>query len=192
MSAFTQKAITNAFIELLGERPLDKITVTDIVSRCDVSRNTFYYHYSDIYALVEELLFTETERIMQDATSYESWQEAFLQAQRFVLENKRAVYHLYHSVSRDQVVRYLRSVTRRSVERFVQGQAAGLAVPPEDIELMTDFYTAALVELMLQWVRDGMKRDLEQYIPSMGRLLEGNIRDAFRRSAARAAAGADK
>lgn len=192
MSAFTQKAITNAFIELLGERPLDKITVTDIVSRCDVSRNTFYYHYSDIYALVEELLFTETERIMQDATTYESWQEAFLQAQRFVLENKRAVYHLYHSVSRDQVVRYLRSVTRRSVERFVQGQAEGLAVPPEDIELMTDFYTAALVELMLQWVRDGMKRDLEQYIPSMGRLLEGNIRDAFRRSAARAVAAADK
>ncbi|HBJ10863.1 MAG TPA: TetR family transcriptional regulator, partial [Ruminococcaceae bacterium] len=52
MAQFTKKAIIDAFTELIGERPFDKITVKDIVTRCGVNRNTFYYYFEDIYALV--------------------------------------------------------------------------------------------------------------------------------------------
>ena len=43
MSQFTKRAIMETFIKLLGEHPLDKITVKDIVEECGVNRNTFYY-----------------------------------------------------------------------------------------------------------------------------------------------------
>ena len=56
MTQFTSKAIEESFIRLLNERPLDKITIKDIVDDCGISRNTFYYHFQDITALLEHIL----------------------------------------------------------------------------------------------------------------------------------------
>ena len=42
MASFTKKAICQSFIKLLSERPIDKITVKDIVDDCGIARNTFY------------------------------------------------------------------------------------------------------------------------------------------------------
>ena len=48
MSGFTKEIIAKTFTELLDEKPMSKITVKDIVERCGVNRNTFYYHFKDI------------------------------------------------------------------------------------------------------------------------------------------------
>ena len=56
MANFTEKAIKASFLKLLNERPLTKITVRDIVEDCGINRNSFYYHYRDIPALLEELI----------------------------------------------------------------------------------------------------------------------------------------
>ena len=56
MSQLTKRAITESFMKLINQVPFDKITVKDIVEDCGVNRNTFYYHYSDIYALLDEIL----------------------------------------------------------------------------------------------------------------------------------------
>ena len=50
----TKEIIRDAFWELLEEKPYNKITVQDIVNRCQVNRNTFYYHFQNIPALMEE------------------------------------------------------------------------------------------------------------------------------------------
>ena len=60
----TQQIIQSAFIRILNQKPLDKITVRDVVSECNVSRNTFYYYYQDIYALLEQVLLDETEQAL--------------------------------------------------------------------------------------------------------------------------------
>ena len=89
MAVRTKQAIRQAFIELLNERPLDKISVKDIAERSTVNRNTFYYYYADIYALVDA-----------------SWEEAFREATAFVSENKRAVHHLFNSGNRNILEHY--------------------------------------------------------------------------------------
>ena len=53
MAVRTKQAIRQAFIELLNERPLDKISVKDIAERSTVNRNTFYYYSAALYAVVE-------------------------------------------------------------------------------------------------------------------------------------------
>ena len=60
MTKFTRNAIKETFMQLLNEKPLDKISVRDVVESCGISRNTFYYHYHDIYEVLEEIL--EEER----------------------------------------------------------------------------------------------------------------------------------
>lgn len=49
----TKNAIIDAFWLLLEEKPYNKITVKDIVERCQINRNTFYYHFHDIPELLE-------------------------------------------------------------------------------------------------------------------------------------------
>ena len=66
MSHLTEQAIQATFIRLLNERPLDKITVRDLADECGISRNTFYYHYHDIYELLEKMFEGEKERMLQD------------------------------------------------------------------------------------------------------------------------------
>ena len=57
MSGFTKDIIARTLIELLDEKPMSKVTVKDIVERCGVNRNTFYYHFHDIPAVVEYLYY---------------------------------------------------------------------------------------------------------------------------------------
>ena len=55
MVQYTKKAIAESFMELLNERPFDKISVVDIAEKCGINRNTFYYYYADVYALVDDV-----------------------------------------------------------------------------------------------------------------------------------------
>ena len=54
MIQYTEKAIQQTFQEMLTEMPFDKITVTELVKRCEISPNTFYYHYNNIIEFLEE------------------------------------------------------------------------------------------------------------------------------------------
>lgn len=182
MAQRTKLAIRQAFIELLNERPLDKISVKDIAERSTVNRNTFYYYYADIYALVEEIFRTETEQILEKLRRYETWQEAFREATAFATANKRAVYHLFNSGNRDILEHYYHKVTNAAMLYCVRGQGEGLHADEEDIQALADFYSAALTGLTVNWLRGGMKSDVEDRMDRLGRLLDGNIRQALERS----------
>ena len=182
MAVRTKQAIRQAFIELLNERPLDKISVKDIAERSTVNRNTFYYYYADIYALVEEIFQTETQLFMEKLHSYASWEEAFREATAFVSENKRAVHHLFNSGNRNILEHYYHKVTYAAMLSYVRGQAEGLSAAEEDIQSLAQFYAAALSGMTADWLRGGMKSNVNDHIDRLGRLLEGNIRQALERS----------
>ena len=94
MSQFTKKAIVETFLELLKEHSLDKITVKDIVEKCGINRNTFYYYYQDIYDLIDDVFDIETKKVLEDEKQYESWYEELLRVALFVVENRQAILHI--------------------------------------------------------------------------------------------------
>lgn len=49
----SKKMIKEAFFSLIQEKPIEKITVTDIVNKADINRSTFYAHYPDIRGIME-------------------------------------------------------------------------------------------------------------------------------------------
>jgi AcrR family transcriptional regulator len=51
----SRKLIRQAFLELIQEKDVEKITVTDIITRADINRGTFYAHYQDIRDLMEQM-----------------------------------------------------------------------------------------------------------------------------------------
>ena len=110
MSAFTEKAIVDAFVSLLNEHPLDKITVKNIIDKCGVNRSTFYYYFEDIYDLINKIFEYETGKIVNKHSEYESWADGIKEAMSFAIDNKKAIYHVYKSVSRERLNKYLNEV----------------------------------------------------------------------------------
>ena len=106
MTKFTRNAIKETFMQLLNEKPLDKISVRDVVESCGISRNTFYYHYHDIYEVLEEILEEERAKTLGDFSEWNSLKEGIRGTTHFALQNRRAVYHIYHSMNRENLEKF--------------------------------------------------------------------------------------
>lgn len=156
MAKFTQKAIMVSFLELLKTRSLDKVTVKDIVETCEVNRNTFYYYYSDIYELLEDVFREEIEKVMDEANSDASFYEEYIKAANIILRYKEAIKHIYHSKSKDVLENYLETVTNDLVGRYVEKAAEGHRISEENMEYICKFYSYAIVGSTLHWIHKGM------------------------------------
>ena len=75
MATHTKRTIRDSFIGLLNEKPLSQITVRDIVDRCGLNRNTFYYYYQDIPQLLESIVDEEADRMIREHPAAESLEE---------------------------------------------------------------------------------------------------------------------
>ncbi len=179
MSQITKKALAASLKKLLFQKPLDKITIIDIVEDCEVNRQTFYYHFQDIYDLVEWMFLTEAAAALNGKKTYDTWQHGFLQVFEYALENKPLVINIYHSMSRDQLERYLYDVTYNLLIGVVEEQADGLTVRDSDKKFIADFYKFAFVGLMLDWIKRGMKDDPKKIIDHLSVLIQGDIKRAL-------------
>ncbi len=104
----TRKMITGALIELLQTKDLDKISVREICERADVNRSTFYDHYEDIYALMNDI---ERDFIAQIPTdnSSKGIEEQLLTFVRYVQQNAPhyAAIRKYNGLLEEEVARSL-------------------------------------------------------------------------------------
>ena len=91
MSQVTKRALEASLKKLLLEKPLHKITVSDITDDCGINRMTFYYHFKDIYDLVEWSCEEDASRALAGKKTYETWQQGFLQLFKAVEEQARGM-----------------------------------------------------------------------------------------------------
>ena len=163
MAKQTQKFIMSTFMQLLENESLDKITVRDIVEECEINRNTFYYHYSDIYDLLDDVFLVEYER-----------------AARFVLKYKKAILHIYDSKKRDVLQNYLETLAFSFISRFVKKEADGYGLPDEDIDYITGFYTHAIVGNTIEWIKRKLPSGQEKFIARTAGTFNATVKDMIR------------
>ncbi|MGI6094788.1 MAG: TetR/AcrR family transcriptional regulator [Lachnospiraceae bacterium] len=178
MSKITKLALEASFKKLLLQKPLNKITINDITEECGVSRMTFYYHFQDIYDLIEWICIEEAERALGENKTYDTWQEGFYNVFKWVQENKAFVMNVYHSVSREQIELYLYKVTYQLLINVVEERAEGVPLREEDKVFIAHFYKYAFVGIMLDWIRNGMKEDPQWIISRLNVLVQGDIAKA--------------
>ena len=77
MSQTTKRALEASLKKLLLEKPLNKITINDITEDCGVNRMTFYYHFKDIYDLVDWILTEDAVKAMEGRQSFDNGPKHF-------------------------------------------------------------------------------------------------------------------
>ena len=175
MSNITKHALAESLKKLLLKKPLNKITINDLTTDCGISRMAFYYHFKDIYDLVEWTCLEESRKALQGKKTYDTWQDGLRQIFEAVLSNKPFILNAYRTLSREQIENYLFQLTYDLLRDVVEEQAAGTSLSTQKKEFIANFYKYSFVGIMLDWIKKGMKEDYEEIIRDMILTLHGNI-----------------
>ena len=175
MSQVTKRALEQSLKNLLLKKPLTKITVGDIADDCGINRMTFYYHFKDIYDLVEWACIEDATRALQGKKTYDTWQDGLLQIFEAVLENKPFILNVYRSVSRERMENYLYSLIYQLIEGVVEEKSVNMKVSAEQKKFIADFYKYSFVGVMLDWVKRGMKETPREMAGLISITMQGNI-----------------
>ena len=181
MSQVTKRALEASLKNLLLQKPLSKITINDIAEDCGINRMTFYYHFKDIYDLIEWSCEEDASRALAGKKTYDTWPQGLLQIFEAVQDNKPFIMNVYRSVSREQVENYLYRLTYDLLAGVVEEQAAGMSVREEDKAFLATVYKYMLVGLMLDWIKGDMKADPKLIVDRLALVIHGNIREALER-----------
>ena len=171
----TKRALEASLKNLLLQKPLNKITINDITEDCGISRMTFYYHFKDIYDLVEWSCMEDAARALEGKKTYDTWQEGFLNIFRAVQANKPFVMNVYRSVSRERVEQYLKPLVHNLVLGVIEEKSAEMAVSEADKSFIAYFYEYAFIGIMLDWISENMKGDPEIIVERTSKLIHGSI-----------------
>ena len=183
MASFTKKAIVQTFLKLLDDRPLNQITVKDIVEARGINRNSFYYHFEDLPSLLEEILKDEADRIINEHASVSSLEDCLCVAIDFALKHKRAVMHTYGATNRALYEQYLDRVSQYVVSEYINMKFKEIPADPADKELLIHFFKCILIGGALDWIADGMRYDIRQHVRRLCLLFDGTVEEALHRSA---------
>ena len=181
MSELTKRALEQSLKNLLLQKPLSKITISDIADDCGINRMTFYYHFKDIYDLVEGSCQEDAAKALAGKKTYETWQQGFEQIFEAVLANKPFIMNVYHSVSREQVENYLYKLTYDLLAGVVEEQAQGMSVRQEDKAFIATLYKYMFVGLMLDWIKSDMKGDPALIVERLEQVIHGSVSAALGR-----------
>lgn len=181
MSQVTKRALEQSLKNLLLKKPLTKITVGDITEDCGINRMTFYYHFKDIYDLVEWSCLEDAKRALGEKKTYDTWQQGLLQIFKAVQENKPFILNVYRCVHREQVEKYLQPLVDQLLLNVINEEAAGITVRDEDKQFIAQVYSYMFIGLMLDWIKDDMREDPQQIVEKLSKLIKGSVSVALSR-----------
>lgn len=181
MSQVTKRALEQSLKNLLLKKALNKITINDIAEDCGINRMTFYYHFKDIYDLVEWACIEDARKALEENKTYETWQQGFVQIFYSVRENKPFIMNVYHCVDREQVEKYLKPLTDNLLMGVANECSRGIPVREEDKQFIAQVYSYCFVGLMLDWIKGDMKDDPEALVYRLALVIQGDLPDALER-----------
>ena len=179
----TKKALAESLKNLLLQKPLNKITISDITDDCAINRMTFYYHFKDIYDLVEWTCAEEAAQAMEGKKTYDTWQEGFLNIFSAVQDHTPFIMNVYRSVSRERIEQYLNPLIHSLILGVVEEKAAERSVSEADKRFIANFYEYAFIGVMLEWIDNNMREEPSVLVERTSRVVHGSILralDAFR------------
>lgn len=171
----TQKALAESLKKLLNRKTLNKITVSDITNDCGVNRQTFYYHFHDVYELVDWIFAEEMKRYAQEGFTPDNWRDVMTQLMDNFLEERHFIINVYNSLNRKELEKYMGVFVKPAVTDIVNEIARNYDVSAEDIDFLTSTLTASLTGIVAEWIGGGMDPSYRLRLDKFFVLLDGMI-----------------
>lgn len=148
----SKQLINSALAELLHEKPLEKITVSDIVRRANINRSTFYAHYVDIYAVLDNLIeqtFDQIRESFQQETPLDYAPNRILKKIQYLLESDLGFYKIIMTSSVASTLQ--ERIATVVLESLANHKEIIAAKNPSEYEIPIIFCTGGLIRLYQSW-----------------------------------------
>ena len=169
----TKEIIKDTFWELLEEKPYNKITVKDIVTRCRVNRNTFYYYFQDIPTLMTDSIEDWMEKVIQQYGSVTSPVNCLTYMAEECMKRKKAFLHLFHSVQKDPFLSGLNKMGDDIIRKYVDKMGVYKQVSKKEKDIVIRCYKCVFVGSMLNWLEEGASYDLKEFYEEFCKMFAG-------------------
>ena len=167
-----KEILLKSFQELALQKPISKITITNITDNCGLSQPTFYRYFKDKYDLIEWSYITDTGEIMgRIGKQGYQWRDTLYDAMRYFDQNRNLMVNaLKHTSGRDAFVRQMARINTELLSNEIR-KAIMTEKLPDDILGMVKLYCYGMVQLMCEWLTDDFPITPERLAEVMERSL---------------------
>ena len=165
-SSITKRALSASLKELMQEKPFEKISVADICQKCDMNRQSFYYHFKDKYDLVNWIFDTEFIDVARKAEFSDQWDSLEALCNYFFIN--RAFYRKILLVKgQNSFSEHFREFLHPVLDRRI-----GELLEKEYVrEFHINFYADALICTLERWLTDRNSMPPEELIKLLQSLI---------------------
>lgn len=168
----TKRKMAQALKELMAEKPLKRITIQDIVERSHMTRQSFYYHFQDIYEVLELICrYDLVDQIAyREEESFSHWMERLME---IVETNKWFYRKMLQDMDWERVAGYLKPAVEAQIRRLVSGMLTEQETRSLSggWELLIDFLTVSVIQYIFRYI-SSRKVQKEQNAASLRELLQ--------------------
>ena len=178
MRSDTKQTIQASFRTLLLAKSLDKITVRDIVEDCGLTRNTFYYHYQDIYDLLDVWMSTRLGMLKKSVPESKGWKEEVRVFLKFCQSHPKLVTNLLSSTSRSHLEQYIFTESDIFFYDYVRERTAGMPLSEESIRYIAQFNRYSFIGFFLKFTWEKMQTDVDESVDRLEKVFNAFIDSA--------------
>lgn len=177
MAQFTKQMLAECLKKLMATKSLDKITVKELVEACGVNRQTFYYHFQDIYELLGWVYRSEAVAAIS-SVSFDTWQQGLKFVLDYVECNRDFCMSTYRSLGREHLERFLNEVFRTLLGQVLSTVENASGLPIEDSGFIARLYSFALSGMLLEWIADGFEPPKDILLDQLFKAMDGTLASA--------------
>lgn len=190
MAQKTKTSLAKAFKALVLEKPLAQITVAEVAARCGINRQTFYYHFKDIYELIGWIYQTEALEAVEGYISSTAWQQGMLRFLAYIQENRTFCLRTYQAVDRRQFEDFVLAFAQKLLGQVMAEVAEQQPLAPkQDQDMLVYFYSCGFVGLVTKWLEAGAVEAPDELVNRLSVILEGHFAQGLERLFARRSRG---
>ncbi len=179
MSNFTRNAILAELEEMLKEMPFNKITVTALVARTQISPNTFYYHFQDIYVLMDEWMEDKERKFIERVEDMNSLADIMKEFFIILKSNPEIVYHVSEALPRYRMESYIFLSIKTKFTDFLQQKLPNAgderSAAKKQMEGLTESLWYSFIGLASEYIWSHMTMDVDSVIDAIVPIYEQTI-----------------
>ena len=177
MSLATKRELAAALKKLMAVKPINKITVRELAAECGINRNSFYYHFEDIYALFKWMVEAEAVEIVQQYDLMMDSHEVVNFVLDYVESNQYLLSNAYNAVGQAGLKRFLYldfiSCLGSLIEQGARKQ--GVMLDEDYKQFLCAFYAEAIAGTLLDYITHPQARSREKVVSYVERLLRSTL-----------------
>ena len=176
MADITKHALASSLVDLLRQKRLDRITIQEIVDGASVNRQTFYYHFADIFDLARYMVMDRYSRALKEAGVKGNFftipsLETFI---KLVYSNKTVTLNIYKGMDECHMKRALHEMLDSDIESEVRRLSSG-RLSDSDIKFAVAFFSSGYYGIFLEWINDDLDEVHGKRMLSMLSVLEESL-----------------